>query len=89
MPVTNDEIDMYTTDKGFKNLISRTTPIRVHETAEPSGGDGVAFLTGIPGNDELEESAEQIDIPQKTEKVPRLKEEPVQNDGWGAWKGTP
>jgi len=22
LPATNDEIDMYTTDKGFKNLIS-------------------------------------------------------------------
>ena len=70
-------------------------PIKIHETAEPaaSAGDGLAFLTGIPGNDDVEESAEQIIMPrvkaQKTEDLPRLKEEPAQNDGWGGWKGTP
>ena len=47
---------MYTTDKGFNNLITQITPIQIQETAEAA--DGAAFLTGIPGNDELEESAE-------------------------------
>jgi hypothetical protein len=81
MPETTEEIDMYTTDKGFKNLISRTSPIRVHETVEAaaSAGDGLAFLTGIPGNDDLEESAEQMIVPQRTENVPAPKEVDIGN----------
>jgi hypothetical protein len=51
---------MYTTDKGFNNLINQITPIQIQETAEAA--DGAAFLTGIPGNDELEESDEKIEI---------------------------
>lgn len=86
---------MYTTDKGFNNLINQITPIQIQETAEAA--DGAAFLTGIPGNDELEESDEKIEIrkeePQKIEKVPEQKEkEPViadEHDGWGAWKDPP